>query len=357
MNSAESNLTGWDGSATGAAAKIRGNAIGPVSSGIVPGGLIFSTADTSGVMADRMAISSSGNVGIGANTPATTLHVSGANSPLGSGGLARLQTSTTGNAGIGTSIGFYGDTGSGSSSNFAEIAARKTTAVVGEKRAYLQFSVSSTGGAPVEAMRIHDSGRVGVGQTAPNALLHVGASSGASALARGLIVEGPGTSNSGALFQTASAISLVPTFTVTNSGAIGINSVTPAAILDINGSGTTNSAMIVPRDSTAARPTAACERYASLQHDKFGTRVVCRRLLDIPRRIGRRRRCESVDDSGIKYLLRYWQRRDRKFVAFICARCIFKLVDSRNHSLHVVVTGAEFELIDIHSSEQKCDGG
>ena len=250
-------FNGWDGSATGAAAKIRGNAIGPVSSGIVPGGLIFSTADTSGVMADRMAISSSGNVGIGANTPATTLHVSGANSPLGSGGLARLQTSTTGNAGIGPSIGFYGDTGSGSSSNFAEIAARKTTAVVGEKRAYLQFSVSSTGGAPVEAMRIHDSGRVGVGQTAPNALLHVGASSGASALAQGLIVEGPGTSNSGALFQTASAISLVPTFTVTNSGAIGINSVTPAAILDINGSGTTNSAMIVPRDSTAARPTAA----------------------------------------------------------------------------------------------------
>ena len=43
--------------------------------------------------------------------------------------------------------------------------------------------------------------------------------------------------------------------TITAGGNVGVGTTSPQAILDVNGSGTAQSAIIVPRDSTATRPT------------------------------------------------------------------------------------------------------
>lgn len=85
-----------------------------VSTGIVPGRISFQTANSSGTLAARMTIKSSGNVGIGTTTPgypldvngtinATALYVGG--SPLSVGGMTQILTgSFSGNSVSITSI-------------------------------------------------------------------------------------------------------------------------------------------------------------------------------------------------------------------------------------------------------------
>jgi len=53
---------------------------------------------------------------------------------------------------------------------------------------------------------------------------------------------------------------------ITSAGNVGIGTTAPGAILDLYGTGTLRSAMIVPRDSTANRPSSPVNgmiRYAS----------------------------------------------------------------------------------------------
>jgi len=70
---------GWSGAdgttMTSQAAEIIAQVDGSVSTGIVPGRLVFNTSNTSGVSAERMRIDSSGNVGIGCTNPAYRLDV------------------------------------------------------------------------------------------------------------------------------------------------------------------------------------------------------------------------------------------------------------------------------------------
>ena len=49
----------------------------------------------------------------------------------------------------------------------------------------------------------------------------------------------------------------VPAFTIDPTGLVGVGSTAPKAALDVNGTGTIASALIVPRDTTAMRPTVA----------------------------------------------------------------------------------------------------
>lgn len=66
---------GADGTTYKASSRIIGAVDAAVSAGIVPGRLSFQTANTSGVLAERMLIDSSGNVGIGAAPAASTTRV------------------------------------------------------------------------------------------------------------------------------------------------------------------------------------------------------------------------------------------------------------------------------------------
>lgn len=60
-----------------AAASIRAYAEGTVQNGIIPGRLIFQTANASGAFQERLRINSAGNIGIGTTTPTEKLHVAG----------------------------------------------------------------------------------------------------------------------------------------------------------------------------------------------------------------------------------------------------------------------------------------
>jgi hypothetical protein len=77
------DFVGDDGAANYAAnagqiaARINGQTDGTVSAGVVPGALTFWTASTAGVLAERMRVTSAGNVGIGTSSPSETLDVSG----------------------------------------------------------------------------------------------------------------------------------------------------------------------------------------------------------------------------------------------------------------------------------------
>ena len=123
---------GSDGTEFIASSLILGEAEGTISTGVVPGRLIFSTANSAGTLTERMRIDSAGQVGIG-TSPSTTLHVS-------SGSGARVRAG--------------GATGSGFEFNDADtrfdIPAANTIA------AY----TSNT-----ERMRITSGGLVGIGMT------------------------------------------------------------------------------------------------------------------------------------------------------------------------------------------------
>ena len=157
--------------------------------------------------------------------------------------------------------------------------------VVGSIRSDAGFVVSSSGSVSkdgsnnlvinsVSGMTYFTGANVGIGTTGPTEKLHVTGSSGAPAIGSsntGIAWFGETSGNNGINigFDNSNSpregwiqsqfIGNTPTYYNLSlnplGGNIGIGTTTPQAILDVNGSGTSQSAMIVPRDSTSNRPT------------------------------------------------------------------------------------------------------
>ena len=141
------------------------------------------TAGTTGTAdntpTEKMTILGSGSVGIGTTAPAAKLDV------WDSKNLTNLKSGTiiTDNSAVGLGVGgnilFKGKYNAGSYMEAAGIDAYKETASSGEYDFALRFLTRTDFGDPgyvQERMRITSSGNVGIGTTAPGALLQVGSS-------------------------------------------------------------------------------------------------------------------------------------------------------------------------------------
>ena len=281
------------------------------------GKLTFETKDVGGSLTEKMVIKNDGNVGIGTTSPSTSLHVVGtitadthftssdSNATLstsGSGGTIRFRpngsSSTTGqvtvessgNVGIGTDSPSakldtaYTDSATYSSTSPSAdlILSRKNTANTNNQTVGVRFDVtgwsgSTTGGAAIEAvqpsnastadltfltrdagtwaekMRIDSSGNVGIGTDSPNVSLEVagsirvdnGASFTAYEVYRDNILYGKVGGGSNQFTIQASNNKDVNIFddsgnglTVEDGGNVGIGTTNPSFKTDLNVSST-----------------------------------------------------------------------------------------------------------------------
>ena len=176
-------------------------------------GMWFPAANTlawSTAGSERMRIDSSGNAMIGTSAMATNrtrLEIRGPNRPVNDWCNVAIYTTDAAATNLGGSIALGGQNGQGVNPTFSfgSIAGRyEGTGYAG----YLQFSTVVGGsGAIVERMRITSSGNVGIGTTAPDALLSVNgiASFGAGAAATPSIAAF-GDLNTGMWFPAADTI-------------------------------------------------------------------------------------------------------------------------------------------------------
>jgi hypothetical protein len=134
--------------------------------------------------ASRFVISSTGNVGIGTNTPTFTLDVSGTFDVSNANGLMLFASS--GNVGIGTTSPIATlDFGAGSTSKRIGLAVQTSNFWgFGAANSAIEYQVpansehrfytgSTTTALGTERMRISTSGNVGIGTASPQASLHV----------------------------------------------------------------------------------------------------------------------------------------------------------------------------------------
>ena len=179
---------------------------------------------------ERMRIDSSGNVGIGTQTPARKLHVSGADEELlrVEGASAQLRLSTE-----------------------ADNTFDFDNVVTGG-----ELSFSTVGS---ERMRIDASGNVGIGAAAPAQLLHLKDNDPALRLEddEGGAARTYDVGSVGGSFVVKNVSQATQPLTILDSGNVGIGTASPSEKLAVVGSGAATSAYIYDgTGSTAARLTA-----------------------------------------------------------------------------------------------------
>tara|TARA_R110001599_G_scaffold338_15_gene1479 strand:+ start:2535 stop:5414 length:2880 start_codon:yes stop_codon:yes gene_type:complete len=189
-------------------------------------------------------VSSTGNVGIGTNSPDTLLNLEGVKNKS----IITLG-STTNDSGwsVGDKIGgidFYSADGSGAGSGVkGSISYIASTAGSGGVTA-MTFSTASSVSNNVERMRIDTSGNVGIGTIGPSSPLTVEAS-GTTPVAyfnntnqngNGVLIH---AANGGAgvnyILRLTSGTSSVPKVTVVENGSVGINIAAPTQKLHVAG--------------------------------------------------------------------------------------------------------------------------
>jgi hypothetical protein len=128
-------------------------------------GIRQSTTQTGSTYVNRLYINPSGNVGIGTNSPLTTLAINATNQIVDSYGLLSVNTTDSQAANLGGQITLGGVVSGTTQTVFGAIAGRKESSTSGEYKGYLQFSTINS--SVQERMRITSDGKIGIGTTSP----------------------------------------------------------------------------------------------------------------------------------------------------------------------------------------------
>ena len=138
--------------------------------------IVFDTRNTASGLAfqmqgtERMRIDSSGNVGIGTDSPDRIVHAEGTPTVFGdSRSVLQLADDTAMAAGVGGGLILTGKalTGQANANTvFGAIQAQKENGTSGNTDSYMTFCTRQNGNNPAERMRIDSSGNVLVGKTA-----------------------------------------------------------------------------------------------------------------------------------------------------------------------------------------------
>ena len=205
--------------------------------------------------ASNIYYNSTGNVGIGTVTPSATLDINGNAIIEGSNSLLLANANMGFNSNGFNSMNSY---------SWGDYNIYADTDGSGGGEGFHIFSQAALGsGSPAFTVT---SGKIGIGTNAPQALLDIASSSTAGTFLRltnsssggriwSVLSSGSGNAGGAGQFAIHDTTSGLRRMTIDTSGNMGIGTTSPQAFFDVNGSGTSQSAMLVPRDTTAARPT------------------------------------------------------------------------------------------------------
>jgi len=258
-----------------------------VANGDAPSFMAFGTsADGSSNPTERMRIDSSGNVGIGTDSPSQRLEVHDASSTTtakdGGVGIAIKNTNSTDNNQA--SLEFQNSNGTKSASIIATFTDHSTN------EAELSFCTGPDGGGTfTEAMRIDKNGRLGIGTNSPGTILDVQKSDSSTVMTRlwntntsgngasVLRIANNGNNNNGnriefsdanyymgtisadrtqgILFRTSATgsnpITIPERMRISPSGNVGIGTTSPSSLLHVNTTSTSNFGLKLSRNDSA----------------------------------------------------------------------------------------------------------
>jgi hypothetical protein len=230
-----------------------------ISSTSMPGRIRFATAASGSVSpTEHMRITSAGNVGIGTSSPATFLHLNGANTAF------RGQLVVQGPSNTFSGLSFYKGTTAQTDATLNLYSDNSTNEVSLQAGQSTGFFTVRTGGT-TERMRIDSAGNVGIGTNSPIGLLDV---NGTGFFRSGSVVTGTRTNSitGGALeFSASSTESVIQAFNrpsfpaynlrfntqtniqfdtastermrITSAGNVGIGTTAPAVRLELQSGG------------------------------------------------------------------------------------------------------------------------
>ena len=202
-------------------------------------------SQTAGTPSDGLVVDSSGNVGIGTDSPVKTLEVK-------STGNTAIRISTDGDAGDQPEIQFYRNIGDYAVVKHKPGGGSTSGLILTNYRLEDSNIIFNTAGEN-ERMRIDSSGNVGIGTESPGAKLEVknGSSGQVYSNVEGILIDTNGNSNSDYSLRIGSSAGN-DNLVVTNAGRVGIGTDSPEVSLDL---GNNTDAIRVPNGAQADRPS------------------------------------------------------------------------------------------------------
>jgi hypothetical protein len=197
---------------------------------------VFATGDNYTSGAERMRITSAGNVGIGTTAPTYKLSVQSTDTAgaTGTGATLQLLSDTTAVANKGGSV-IFGDAG-----NFVRAMIKGMYIGPAGSGGGLAFSTAEdSGGAITERMRLNSTGNVGIGTVSPISKLEISGPTGSYSSGIGFSATGTGARTyrtyigTNGYFYFDDATGGSSRLTIDTSGNVGIGTTNPGAKLEV----------------------------------------------------------------------------------------------------------------------------